>query len=182
MGAAASSALVLLSLEGSRASSSDGDATSSDYMYDFSITREAGNTAHDSQHAGGRRLSERPRFTLSAIRRRWAQTSRQLVDNTEDVEKSQQCVPPSLADDEREGPENNIDAAAIDLGVLAGTASNSTSCAEGEVCHPSTSSPAGGLCMDDSACPEACSAEVCGCYGKMMYVRFCMSFPFCCCL
>ena len=182
MGAAASSALVLLSLEGSRASSSDGDATSSDYMYDFSITREAGNTAHVSQHAGGRRLSERSRFTLSAIRRRWAQSSRQLVENSEEEEEAQQCVPPSLADDKRDGPENNLDAAAIDLGVLAGTASNSTSCAEGEVCDPSTSSLSGGLCMDDSACPEACPAEVCGCYSKTMYVRFCMAFHLCCCL
>jgi len=179
MGAAASSALVLLSLEGSKASSPDGDATSSDYMYDFSIMREAGNTAHVSQHAGGRRLSERPRFTPSAIRRRWAQSSRQLVENSEE-ETTQQCVPPSLADDKRDGPENNLDAAAVDLGVLAGAVSNSTSCAEGKVCLPSASSPTGGLCQDglltrdDSTCPESCPAEVCDCYHQLIFTEHCL--------
>ena len=174
MGAAASSALVLLSLEGSRASASDN-------MYDFSITREAGRTAHVSQHSGGRRLSERPRFTLSAIRRRWAQSSRQLVENSEEEEKSQQCVPPSLADDDKgDGPENNLDAAAVDLGVLAGAASNSSSCAEGEVCLPSASSPTGGLCQDglltrdDSTCPEDCPAEVCDCYHQLTFNEHCL--------
>ena len=176
MGAAASSALVLLSLEGSRASSPDGDATSGDY--DFSITREAGNAAHVSQHDGGsRRLLERSRFTLPAIRRRWAQKSRQLVE-TSDEEKSQ-CVPPSLADDKREGPENNLDEAAVDLGLLAGAASNSTSCAEGEVCLPSASSPTGGLCQDgltrdNSTCPEACPAEVCDCYHQPTFTEHCL--------
>ena len=173
MGAAASSALVLLSLEGSRGSSPDGDATSSDYMYDFSITREAGNTAHVSRHSGGRRLSERPRFTLTAIRRRWAQSSRQLVKFFEE-ETTQQCVPPSSVDDKRDGPENNLDAAAVDLGLLAGAASNRTSCAEGEVCLPSASSPTGGLCQDNSTCPEGCPAEVCDCYHQLFFTENCM--------